>query len=471
MLTTEILQWSLVVGSSLALYALAPRARTASAFFAGTQRERAPGFGVLLASLVISWLFAKSLTLAANLGQAYGIVGGLGYATYYLSFAVAGLVIYRLRVRGGFASLHDFLRRKHGASAVVLFSLLITIRLFNEVWSNTIVIGSYFGDTGTTPYYAAVLVFTALTLAYSLKGGMSSSLLTDAVQMGLFAVLLVGLLSLIGVDLARGPGPAGLATGGAGAGGPTWGTWSLAGGLDFMLLAAVQVLSYPFHDPVLTDRGFIGEPGATRRAFLWATVVGGVSIVAFSLVGVYARYLGLAGEAPVAVSRHLGLGALLVVNLVMVTSAASTLDSTFSSWAKLSVVDLRHRVALAGPGAAVGLTAADVRLGRWAMVALVTLGTIPVFLDADIISATTISGLMVVGLGPVFVLWWLPVPRWAFHVSVGVGLVVGVGTLIWGTPAWMSAGATDYGPLLGASAFATGLAFVLFLGSKLLARA
>ncbi len=468
------MQWALVVGSSLGLYWLAPRARTATAFFAGTQREQAPGFWLLLASLVISWLFAKSLTVSATLGQTYGIVGGFAYATYYLSFAVAGLVIYQLRQRGGFTSLHDFLRRKHGASAVLLFSVLVAVRLYNEVWSNTIVIGSYFGDAGSTPYYAAVLVFTGLTLAYSLKGGMSSSILTDAVQMALFALLLLGLLALIGVDLAQGAGPtAAVASVGAATTDPAplWGTWTLGGGLDFMLMALVQVLSYPFHDPVLTDRGFIGEARTTRRAFLWSTVVGVASIVLFSLVGVYARYLGMEGEAAVEVSRHLGVVALLAVNLIMVTSAASTLDSTFSSWAKLSVVDLRQRITLFGPEAAVGLDVRDVKFGRWAMVALVVLGTIPVFLGANIISATTISGLMVVGLAPVFLLWWLPVPRWAFHVSVGTGLAIGVGTLIWGTPAWMAIGDSTYGPLLGASLFATVMAFVLFLVTKVFARA
>ena len=441
------LQWLLVVGSSLALWWVAPRARTAEAFYAGRARERAPGFWTLLASLVISWLFAKSLTVAANLGLAYGLVGGVGYACYYLSFGVAGLVLYRLRTRGGFASIHDFLRRKHGPTAVALFSVLIALRLFNEVWSNTMVIGSYFGDAGTTGYYAAVLVFTALTLAYSLKGGMGSSLLTDAVQMGLFAVLLAGLLGLMAGAPPPAPDPA------AAPPPQTWGAWTLAGGLDFVLLALVQVLSYPFHDPVLTDRAFLGAPRPTRRAFLWAVPVGIACIVLFSLVGVYARALGLEGEAPVAVARSLGVGALLVVNLIMVTSAASTLDSTFSSWAKLAVVDL-------------GLGRPTVAGGRWAMVALVLAGTVPVFLGADIISATTISGLMVVGLAPVFLLWRLEVPPWSFHVSALTGVAFGLGTLALGYPDWMRFGETKYAGLLGASVTGTALAFVLFAGSR-----
>ena len=222
--------------------------------------------------------------------------------------------------------------------------------------------------------------------------------------------------------------------------------------MDFVLLALVQVWSYPFHDPVMTDRGFLGAAKPTRRAFAWAMVVGMVCITLFSLVGVYARYLGLEGEAPVAVARSLGVAALLIVNLIMVTSAASTLDSTFSSWAKLSVVDL------AG--------VRSVTWGRISMVALTLLGTVPVFLDADIISATTVSGLMVVGLAPVFLLWRVEVPPWGFHVSVLTGLVIGIGTLVYGYPDWMRFGDTKYAGLLGASVIGTGLAFALFLGSR-----
>ena len=102
------------------------------------------------------------------------------------------------------------------------------------------------------------------------------------------------------------------------------------------------------------------------------------------------------------------------------------------------------------------------------MVTLVVLGTVPVFFSPEIISATTISGLMVVGLAPVFLFWRKPVPAWSFHAAVGAGLAIGIGTLVWGTPAWMNWGDTTYSATLGASVVGTGLAFILFLGSSLL---
>lgn len=448
-------QWLLVVASSLALFAVSPRARTAQRFFYGRGQRSAPGPAVLAMSLVISWLFAKSITNAANLGLAFGLVGGLAYAAYYLSFAVAGAIIHALR-SAGFASIQDFLSRRYGHGAVAVFTLLIGLRLFNEVWSNTMVIGSYFGDYGSAPYFAAVIVFTLLTLAYAIKGGMAASLLTDVLQFGLFAVLLAVVLAAILPDLATPATPEG-ATG-------HWGEWSLAGGLDLLLVAVVQSLSYPFHDPVLTDRGFVGEADDTRRAYFWAAPVGAAGIVLFSLVGVYGRRAGVEGQAAVEVARLLGPALALVINLIMITSAASTLDSTLSSWSKLAVVDgFGGSTQRAGSRPARTGQPGPVARGRWAMVGLTVLGSVPVFLDAAILSATTISGLMVVGLAPVFLFWRQPAPAASFHLAVAVGLLFGVAYAFGSTLGLPAIGDGAYGGLLTATLVGTALACVAFL--------
>ncbi|WP_339660655.1 sodium:solute symporter [Croceibacter atlanticus] len=399
-MSVEYWQWILVIGSSLLLFFLSPLAKNASEFFKATHRKKAPNVLMLTGSLIISWIFAKSITNAANLGLDYGIVGGVAYAGYYLSFAVAGLIIYKIRVKGGFSSIHEFLTTKFGKGAVALFSILICIRLFNEVWSNTIVIGTYFGDQGTQAYYWSILIFTALTLAYALKGGLSSSIFTDVIQMGLFAILLSVILGVIFTaedftikDAA------------------TSGTWSLDLGLNLFFAALIQSFSYPFHDPVLTDRGFLSSPKVTRRSFIMASILGAICIIMFSIIGVYAQSEGFKGQAAVEVGKAFGVVILLVINFIMITSAASTLDSTFSSFSKLLAVDLN-----------LGNT---LKFGRLAMIAVAILGTIPVFLDAEILSATTISGTMVIGLTPVFLFWNTKVPKLSFYLSVCCGLVFG----------------------------------------------
>lgn len=398
---TSTLQWLLIIASSMIFFILAPYAKDVGTFFKAQHRGKQPNMLMLTGSLVISWIFAKSITNAANLGLEFGLVGGVAYAGYYLSFAVAGIIIYQLRVHGGFKSIHHFLSSKFGKTAVNLFSLLISFRLFNEVWSNTMVIGTYFGEIGTTAYYAAIVVFTILTLAYTLKGGLSSSIFTDVIQMVLFSVLLIIILGVIftepDVQVERMI---------------TSGTWSMELGLNLFFAAILQSFSYPFHDPVLTDRGFISTPRITRKSFLWATFLGAICIVLFSLVGVYAQQSGLQGQAAVEVAKKLGVVLLLIINFIMITSAASTLDSTFSSFSKLLSMDL-----------GLGKT---VTFGRIMMVLVAVLGTIPVFLDAEILSATTISGTMVIGLTPVFLLWKINVPKISYFLSVITGLAFGV---------------------------------------------
>ncbi len=397
----QIWQWGLIITSSVILFVLSPLAKNTNQFFKAVHRKKAPNTFMLMGSLVISWIFAKSITNAANLGLDYGIVGGVAYAAYYVSFAVAGLIIYQMRKQGNFKSIHHFLITRFGKGAVAVFSILIAIRLFNEVWSNTMVIGTYFGEMGSSPYYWSILVFTALTLAYTLKGGLSSSIFTDVIQMALFSILLFIILwNVFHVDTSFSPTKA-----------VTTGTWSFEMGVNLLLAALLQSFSYPFHDPVLTDRGFISSPKVTRKSFLWASIVGAASIILFSIIGVYAKHAGLQGQAAVEVGKAFGVVILLVINFIMITSAASTLDSTFSSFSKLLSVDLN-----------LGNT---LKFGRWSMAAIAVLGTIPVFLNAEILSATTISGTMVIGLTPVFLFWKSQTPKISFYLSVFCGILFG----------------------------------------------
>lgn len=441
MLNPEIWQWILLIAFGLAFVVIAPFSRTVAQFFdAQTSKGNQPGVFMLMSSLVISWIFAKSITNAANLGLGFGFVGGVAYAVYYLSFIVAGIVIYRMRVKGGFGSIHQFLETRFGRSAVIVFSVLVGFRLFNEVWSNTMVIGSYFGEAGSSPYYLAIVVFTGLTLVYTLKGGLRSSLLTDAIQMVLFGVLLFLLLGFI---LPK--------TEGGVARYVTSGSWTLSGGLNLLFAAFLQIFSYPFHDSVMTDRGFISSPKTTLISYLGAAGIGFLCIVAFSFVGIYAQFEGMEGQAAVEVSKTLGVVGMLAMNFIMVTSAASTLDSAFSSFSKLGTIDLPRK------------KLPTVTTGRILMVIIAIAGTVPIFFNPEILSATTVSGTMVMGLAPVFLLWRTNAGPVSFHLAVGAGMVIGIGLAAGWIPeewVWFEG---KYGDLLSANLWGSLVCFALFL--------
>jgi Na+/proline symporter len=439
MSTVTYLQWGFIILSSILIFCLAPLAKTTGDFFYGSKNNKQPNAVLLTSSLVISWIFAKSITNVANLGLSFGMVGVVSYATYYLSFLVAGILIYKMRVNGGFKSIHHFIGSKYGKGALYLFSILIAIRLFNEVWSNTMVIGSYFGEAGSWPYYLSIFVFTLLTLAYALKGGMSTSILTDVVHMVLFGLLLVVILSVILPEMHYQIKPI-----------YSSGSWTMALGGNMILVAFIQCFSYPFHDPVLTDRGFIADPKTTLKSFLFATVIGVTCITLFGVVGIFGLTKGMTGQATVEVAKFFGPIMLLLMNFIMVTSAGSTLDSTFSSFSKLYNIDILPNKTL------------KISRGRMAMIILTVLGTIPVFYKPEILSATTLSGTMVIGLAPVFIFWNTKMPKFSFYAPVIFGLMMGAMAAFKKVPqSWVF---TDgkYSDLLGVNLWGSLVCFVLF---------
>jgi SSS family solute:Na+ symporter len=287
------------------------------------------------------------------------------------------------------------------------------------VWSNTKVTSQFFGPEGSTPYWTAAIVMTAFTAYYSLRGGLRSSILTDAMQTLLMAVLLVVMLVTLTPTFAEQGFPS-VANGGISSA-------MHAGGMTFLALALVQCLSYGFHDPVLTDRAFVSRPASMLRAFVIAAILGGGLIALFSLAGVYALAVNVPTNAPVpvAVPAVIGLWMALLFNAVMLTSAGSTLDSTFSSAAKFVSRDW--------PAEQGECTIPQVRKGRWAMAAIAVIGNLPLLslyikgVGPAVIAATTISGTAIMGLAPIFLLGWLPsAGRLSFSLAFWPGMAIGV---------------------------------------------
>lgn len=439
--TTGLLFWGFLVVYGALMLAMAPRAVTLGGFFNGEDNQgRHATPWLLTSSIFISWIFAKSVTNAANLGASYGLVGGLAYATYWLAIPLTGLVIYRLRRRFAASGLVSFLNQHYGRGAALAFSAAILIRLFNEVWSNTAVVGGYYGDSGSGAFIGAALLFTAVTLAYSLRGGLRSSIITDAAQSAIFIVALIWALGLVLPQHS----PSELSS---------TSNWALSGGVDLLLVAGLQAFSYGFHDPVLTDRGFISEEKTMLRSFVIAGALGFVSILAFSLIGVHAQLTGLAASdnVPAALAKAMGIGALLLMTVVMVSAAGSTLDSTFSSLAKLVGRELPW---LSGHD----LGQKAIGLGMATMVTFALLGNLPMLAGTDILKATTISGTMVIGLAPVFLLHGLITPtRLGFHLSFWCGIGLGLAlTLNWIPPSW-AIGDGKYALLLGTNLYGLAL--------------
>jgi len=445
------LQWLALVGYGVLVFVVAPRAEHHRGFLWARSREgAAPSTALLTASVLVTWIFAKSITNAANLGEKYGWLGGLAYAAWYASIPAAGLILYRVR-KAGHEGIIPFLTARFGPGAAFLFSAAIVIRLFNEVWSNTEVVASYFGAPGRFPFYLSATVFTAGVLLYTMRGGLRASIFTDRLQLALQLVLLGWVLVLIlpAHALAQVARTSQL---------------RLDAGLDLLLVGLLQSTSYPFHDPVLTDRAFVNAPRKMLVAFTLAGVLGAVMIVLYGLIGVHVRLAaaGGSGDAPVRAAGLLGSAAVVVISALMMNSAGACVDSTFTAVARFASVDLAGEGG-AHPSGFRGLlrplrhlTERDhgVSLGRWTMLAFAVLGNVPLLWHADILKATTLSGTMVLGLAPPFLLWrWHRPAPLAFHLSVLTGLAVGIAALLARWPVALSIGSGKYAALLGQNAW------------------
>jgi Na+/proline symporter len=406
--------WLVLLAFSALTWWVTPRRVNAAQFFDGRRDDgRPPGVLMVAMSAAITWVFAKSIANASDLAYGYGLTGGIGYALYYLSFVVAGVAIYLLRTRGGYLSLPHFLVSKYGASAAKLFMVLITFRLVNEIWSNTKVMSLYFGSEGSGAYWTAVVLISIFTVAYAWRGGMRASLTTDRIHIFLAFVLLALVLTVLFPRLAA-------------KGIPTVAQATHDSGVTFCLLALVQIFSYPFHDPVLTDRGFLNRPDQALRAFLLAAVLSGGFIFLFSIIGLYGLAFGMQSPPSVTVPSAFGLAMLMVFNAIMLMTGGSTIDSTLTSIAKLTGRDWRNDALDAVPR--------QVSTGRVAMVVVAIVGNLPLLtiylgdkVGPAIIAATTISGTMVMGLAPVLLLSWLrQAGGVSFHMAFWPGVAIGL---------------------------------------------
>ncbi|MBN1008714.1 sodium:proline symporter [Amphritea pacifica] len=376
---------------------LSPKANNSKAFFSGHSPEgKPPGLLMLTFSQVTTWIFARSLLNAAILGFYYGLWGTLAYAAYYLSFLTGAKIIDSVRFDQGFSSIQAFLAHRFGHWGTRCYNFVIGIRLISEVFANILVIGILFGVTGSTSYTAAVALFAVITLIYSMLGGLHASLRTDLFQMILFLVLLGGLTILV------------LTTGQLTSTALMFKSFDITDpGPVLILVALLQIWSYPMHDPVMMDRGFLADRETTRKSFYHATWISFICIALFGCFGIIAGANTISGEAMNdTLMRLLGEVPMLLFNITLVISAMSTLDSTLSSASKLVAVDMQW-------------IEPSLINGRITMAVFVLLGLLLVFAgNKDLFSAVAVSGTASMYLAPVifFSLWGkrTDIPLWSY---------------------------------------------------------
>ena len=83
-------------------------------------------------------------------------------------------------------------------------------------------------------------------------------------------------------------------------------------------------------------------------------------------------------------------------------------------------------------------------------------------MNPEILSATTISGTMVIGLAPIFLFWKLDVPKSSFYLSIGTGLIFGFVLVFKALPTEYLFTTGKYADLLTINVLGTIACFVVF---------
>ncbi|WP_201592548.1 hypothetical protein [Psychrobacter sp. Pi2-51] len=367
-----------------------------------------PSLWTLVLSQVTTWIFARSLMNAAVLGFFYGIAGTLAYGMYYFSFITGAHIVDSLRFKHGFNNIQTFMQVKFGATGEHLYNAVIGFRLVSEVFSNLLVFG--FITTlfvGFNENYL-ILIIAVATLIYSSIGGLHTALKTDVAQ----ALLTIVAIAVLSVAMFAHPlfSFDDIISSSNTADNKGW---------ILLIVAFIQIWSYPAHDPVMTDRGFLADRATTKKSFYYAAPISMACILLFGLLGVFAQLnnAGGATEVTQTLNTLFSPAVMMLFSFALIISAISTLDSTYASAAKLIAIDMK-------------LVKPTVRNGRLIMLGFLLAGLAFIATGSkDLFDAVAISGTVSLFLAPVvfFSIWssW-EVKPWAIIVSFVSALMAGI---------------------------------------------
>jgi Na+/proline symporter len=252
----------------------------------------------------------------------------------------------------------------------------------------------------------SIALVALLGLAYSAWGGLSAALRTDVLQMAVFLVVFT--VAFIAMLLSPSFDLGAVLT--------AQGTSGSYNGWILMAVAALQVFSYPVHDPVMMDRGFLADEKTTRRSFFHAFWLSALCIIAFGMFGIQASLAGADYEGQL-IGTWAGMFpswifAALLISLLI--SALSTLDSALSSASRLCVEEL-------------ALAPRSLNGGRAVMILFMLAGAaLTLWGNATLFDAVAVSGTASMFLTPVLIVGLVmgrTVALWSYLVAFGAALI------------------------------------------------
>lgn len=234
-------------------------------------------FGVISASILVSWLWTTSLLGAAEAGYLFGIGGGfafaLGSAVPFFVFIPLALRLRRLMPEG--TTFLEFIEQRFGrVTHHLLIGLMLLLALYICVEQ---MIGIAYAISGAygTPFKVVALCATAVVVAYIAISGLRGAVINDVIQFVVISLVSLVLLPLALSRFGLRPLYDGLARAATDEASPVF----TPGALNFFAAASIRyfvvalVVSFGF---VLLNQGYFSKAraAANSKSLLWSYIVG-----------------------------------------------------------------------------------------------------------------------------------------------------------------------------------------------------
>lgn len=340
------------------------------------RRELSPIQGAM--STGAAWMWAPGMFISAQQAYQNGLVGLFWFCIgNFLSLIFFSWFAKRLRDKkpDGF-TISGYLKEKFGRRVQVLFMIELSMLAICSFAINVLA-GSKSVEVLTgMNYHVVSFILAAIALAYTLRGGLKASVITEMFKL---SVLVLGLFVLVpwAINTAGGIELIDKGLGGiTGNGREIFGTsFALGVFMGFGFATAIGHMGAPWGDNAFYQRAFAIRKDSVIKAFVGGAFIFIITPVLTGLLGFLAA--GMQYQVPKELLGYVNIltvGSLLpawaaVIYLFMLFAGlVSVLDSQLSSASNIAGHDVKNMI---------NPTANDdtsIRYGRWGMVALIAAG-------------------------------------------------------------------------------------------------
>jgi len=297
-----------------------------------------------------TWQLSGSLVATIVGGSATLGVAGLGFsrgitAAWWLLVGTIGLVILGIFLAGkvrktGVYSLPGLVEKQYGSSVAMASSVLIIIAWLGVIAGQIIATGNILSGLGWGNPVMWMIIFTVITVFYTVLGGQRADIRTDIIQA---VIIFVGIFVGVAVILPSLGGLAGLksALPGDFFSFPLSSRFTAQDLLGYLLIVGLPyVVGADLYSKILSAK----DEKTARKSALWAALLIIPIGFAGAIIGMGARVLfpGIAAEQsfPVIASSALPpvVGGLLLAGLVSATMSSA--DSCLLSASTILTVDI-----------------------------------------------------------------------------------------------------------------------------------